>query len=252
MINDSLHAAIDLLRRADYVVALTGAGISTHSGIPDFRSPQSGLWEHHNPAEVASISGFRRNPHGFYEWIRPLAHLIMKAQPNMAHRALVQIERAGRLRSVVTQNIDMLHTQAGSQTVFEVHGHLREATCIHCFEVFPARPLIHEFLTANIVPLCPECGHVLKPNVILFGEQLPAQALVAARREAQRCDLMLVVGTSLEVFPAAQLPLLARQNGARLIIVNLTPTPIDPMADAVFHADAVDILPKLADALESD
>ena len=145
----------------------------------------------------------------------------------------------------------MLHTRAGSQTVYEVHGHLREATCIHCFATYPAREYILSYLDTNEVPVCQDCGHVLKPNVILFGEQLPAQALIAARREARHCDTMLIVGSSLEVYPAAELPILAQRAGARLILVNLEPTPIDPIADVVIHQNAVNILPQLADTLDS-
>lgn len=248
----ALQPALDLLRQAQYVVALTGAGISTHSGIPDFRSPTSGLWEQANPAEVASLYGFRHNPQRFYDWIRPLAHLILEAQPNPAHLALAQMEAEGHLRGIITQNIDMLHTRAGSQAIYEVHGHLREATCIGCFSRVPAGPPMQAFLREGTVPRCAGCGNVLKPNVILFGEQLPAAALLAARREARRCDVMLVVGSSLEVYPAAELPLIARRAGAALILVNLAQTPLDPLADVVIHADVVDVLPRLTAAWKID
>ncbi len=249
---EPLATAVDLLRSANYVVALTGAGLSTRSGIPDFRSPHSGLWEQSNPADVASIYGFKHHPERFYSWIRPLAHTILDAQPNAAHRALAAMETSGRLQSIVTQNIDMLHTRAGSRTVFEVHGDLREVICINCFKVFPARPYILNFLETDELPRCPDCGAALKPNVILFGEQLPAQALIAARREARRCDVMLIAGSSLEVYPAAELPLMARQGGAALIMVNLGETALDSIAHAVIHADVVDVLPQLASALESE
>ncbi len=247
-----LNAAVNLLRQATYAVALTGAGHSTRSGIPDFRSPNSGLWETWNPAEVASIHGFRHNPARFYDWIRPLAHTLLNAEPNIAHHALARMEAIGRLQSVITQNIDMLHTRAGSRTVYELHGHLREATCIHCFAVYPAAEHIERFLEHDTIPTCPDCGHILKPNVILFGEQLPARALAAARREAQRCDVMLVAGSSLEVYPAAGLPVQAKEAGARLVFVNLRPTELDPLADVVIHADVVDVLPQIADALEHE
>ncbi len=250
MNNKSIDAAIQLLRRARYVTALTGAGLSTRSGIPDFRSPDSGLWGRYDPAEVASIYGFKHDPQRFYQWIRPLARTILAAQPNAAHLALARLEALGTLKSIVTQNIDMLHTRAGSKTVYEVHGHLREVTCIHCFAVYPAEPYIVGFLEAETLPSCPKCGHALKPNVILFGEQLPAQAITAARREARQCDVMLIAGSSLEVFPAADLPILAKRAGAALIVVNLSGTPVDALAEVVMHEDVVDILPPLADALE--
>jgi len=245
-----MSTAHDLLRRARYAVALTGAGLSTRSGIPDFRSPESGLWGRYDPAEVASLYGFKHDPRRFYEWIRPLAHTILNAQPNAAHRALARMEASGTLKSIITQNIDMLHARAGSTTVYEVHGHLREVTCIHCFTVYPAEPYILRFLDAGTIPSCPKCGHALKPNVILYGEQLPAQAITAARREARQCDVMLIAGSSLEVYPAADLPILARRAGAALIVVNLSGTPVDALAEVVLHEDVVDVLPQLADALE--
>jgi NAD-dependent deacetylase len=216
MITESLQTAISLLRHAEHVVALTGAGISTHSGIPDFRSAHSGLWEMVDPGEVASIYGFRRHPEAFYDWMRPLAHTILDAAPNAAHHALAQMESYGKLKSIITQNIDMLHARAGSQVVYEVHGHLREVTCIHCFEVYPAEEYMLSFLQTGELPRCPACDNILKPNVILFGEQLPALAIRNAQREARHCDLMLVAGSSLEVYPAAELTLIARRAGASL------------------------------------
>lgn len=252
MTSPSLEAAIRLLRCARYPVALTGAGISTRSGIPDFRSPHSGLWEQVNPAEVASLHGFRHHPERFYAWIQPLAHDILNAAPNPAHLALARLEQAGRLKSVITQNIDMLHERAGSRTVHELHGHLREMTCIHCFAAFPAEPHIHAFLASETIPYCPRCGHVLKPNVILLGEQLPARTLSAARCEVRRCDVLLVIGSSLEMYPAGELPVLAYRAGAALVFVNLGETALDSLATSVIRADVVDVLPQLADALESE
>jgi NAD-dependent deacetylase len=250
MDEEQFQTAITLLRQADYVVALTGAGISTPSGVPDFRSPHSGLWEHVDQMEVASIYGFRHNPALFYNWIRPLAHTILDAAPNPAHFALAQIEAAGKIKCVITQNIDMLHTRAGSRQVYEVHGHLREATCLNCFRVYPAQEYIQKFLEENILPHCPTCGGILKPNVILFGEPLPEQEILAARREASRCDVMLIAGSSLQVTPVADLPFLARRAGAALILVNLGETPADAYAQVVIHQNVVDVLPQFASALE--
>lgn len=238
-----------ILRDAQHVVALTGAGISTPSGIPDFRSPDSGLWTHANPLEVASIYAFRQHPQDFYDWIHPLAALTVAAQPNVAHLALAQMERFGPLRAVVTQNIDILHTRAGSETVLEIHGHLREMTCLRCFEIVPAAAILEEFLVTGETPHC-SCGGVLKPNVILFGEQLPVRTVNRAKKELQAADVVLVAGSSLEVAPAGDLPLLALSNGARLIIVNLGPTYLDPQADIVIHADVVEVLPRLAELFQ--
>jgi NAD-dependent deacetylase len=240
--------AVELLVHSRHAVALTGAGISTPSGIPDFRSPDSGVWRNSNPMEVATIYAFRQRPQAFYDWIRPLAELTVAAQPNAAHLALAEMEAGGVLKSIITQNIDMLHSRAGSQTIYEVHGHLRQATCLHCYHVYDAGPIISTFLEDGLTPRCTACGGVLKPNVILFGEQLPVRILQQAQREARSCDLMLVAGSSLEVAPAGDLPLLAKQHGARLVFVNREETHLDSLADICIYADVVDVLPKLAAA----
>jgi NAD-dependent deacetylase len=238
--------AIGLLKNAQRTVALTGAGISTPSGIPDFRSPDSGLWQRHDPLEVASIYAFQRRPQDFFDWIQPLAKLTIEAQPNAAHIALAQLERHGRLTGgVITQNIDMLHHRAGSQTVYEVHGHLRELTCIRCYTIFESASYLSDFILKGETPYC-DCGGVLKPNVILFGEQPPARVLMRAKRQAQECDLMLVVGSSLTVAPVCDLPLLAVRSGAHLIVVNYEETHVDHLADVVIRSNVVDALPKLA------
>lgn len=251
MFEDLVSQAASILRTARHVVAFTGAGISTPSGVPDFRSPASGLWKNADPLTVASIFTFRHNPQAFYDWIRPLAELTVQAEPNPAHYALANLETSGRLKAIITQNIDMLHTRAGSRVIYELHGHMREATCMHCFTVFDAQPIIARFLVDRQVPYCPHCGGVLKPNVILFGEQLPAQAFLGAQNASRKADVMLIVGSSLEVAPAADLPLLARRGGAKLIIVNLQSTHLDSSAEVVIHGDAAVVLPQIMSCLES-
>jgi NAD-dependent deacetylase len=245
-IDNLINQAAELLCQASHGVAMTGAGVSTPSGIPDFRSPDSGLWTQVDPLAVASLFAFRLHPQEFYDWIRPLARLMLDAQPNPAHHALARLEAAGLLKSVITQNIDGLHQQAGSQQVHEVHGHMRQATCTRCYEVVPAGGLIESFLDHGQVPRC-TCGGVMKPNVILMGEQLPLQVMTAARQDARACDVMLVAGSSLEVEPAAGLPLVALGQGARLVIVNYQPTYLDERADVLIHADVAQVLPQIAD-----
>lgn len=240
----------DYLKKAQYAVAFTGAGISTPSGIPDFRSDDSGLWEQVDPMQVASIFGFRQNPKAFYAWVRPLAQKTLQAQPNVAHLALAQLEQRGILKSVITQNIDMLHTRAGSQVVRELHGHMREMTCIRCFAVYPAHDYLNTFLEDQKVPLC-TCGGVLKPNVILFGEQLPYKDLQDAQQDAKKCDVMLVIGSSLEVEPASSLPTVAKRNGAKVIMINLEPTFFDKHADVVIHQDVAQVLPLVLECLDN-
>lgn len=245
-IDSLIDQAITILRQSKYAVTLTGAGISTPSGIPDFRSRSSGLWEKHDPMEVASFTGFKRNPQAFYHWLRPLLDTIMAAEPNAAHQALAQLEAYGPLKAVITQNFDMLHSKAGSQTIHEVHGHLREATCLRCYEVFNTDVVLSDYLATGEVPRCPTCSGVLKPNVILFGELLPVSVLNQSRKHARLCDVMLAAGSSLEVAPAGDLPLLAKQSGAQLIIVTLSETHLDYLADVVIQADVAEILPQLA------
>lgn len=247
---DPVSQAAHLLRQSRYPIALTGAGMSTPSGIPDFRSSGTGLWEKVNPMEVASIYAFRRNPNAFYDWIRPLAGLVADAKPNAGHLALAKLEAHGYLEAIVTQNIDNLHQQAGSTEVLEVHGHLRSATCMTCYRVQPADGLIKAVLTTKDIPRCPHCGGVLKPNCVLFGEQLPASVFNAALAHVRSADLMLVAGSSLEVTPVSQLPLRLLRRGGRLIVVNLTPTYADDAADVVIHGNVADVLPRIATACQ--
>ena len=246
---DKIRRAAELIRSSKHVVAFTGAGHSTASGIPDFRSPDSGLWEKHNPMLVASVWAFRLNPKSFYDWIRPMADLMLAARPNPAHQALADLEEMGLLRTVITQNIDNLHQRAGSRRVLELHGHMREATCIRCYKVEPIDPAFESLIRDGRVPHC-ACGGVFKPNVILFGEQLPVRVLNEAMAEARRCDLMLVAGSSLEVTPAADIPFLAVESGARAIIVNREPTNFDGYAHLVIDGDVVDVLPRVVKAVQ--
>ncbi len=245
-----IERAAALIRRSRHMIALTGAGQSTASGIPDFRSPESGLWAQANPLLVASIWAFRLRPQAFYDWIRPMMDLLLHAEPNPAHTALADLETMGYLQTVITQNIDALHQKAGSQHVLEIHGHLREATCIRCYKKYPVDAALEEEVRAGRVPRC-ACGGPLKPDVILFGEQLPIRVLNRALAEARRCDLILVAGSSLQVMPAADIPTLAVDHGARAIIVNLQPTAFDPKADVVIHGDVTEALPAIVRALRS-
>jgi NAD-dependent deacetylase len=247
-LDDSIKRAVELIRNSHHMVAFTGAGHSTASGIPDFRSPGSGLWEKANPMLVASIWAFRLDPTSFYDWIRPMTDTLLNATPNPAHKALAKLEEMGILKAIITQNIDNLHQRAGSRRVLELHGHMREATCIRCYKEVPVDPALEQVLRDGKIPRC-ECGGVLKPNVILFGEQLPIRVLNMAMVEARRCDLILVAGSSLEVTPAADIPYLAVEQGARAIIVNLQPTDFDSCADVVIHGDVTDVLPRIVAAV---
>jgi len=244
-LEQQIEQAAHLVAEAEYAVSITGAGHSTPSGIPDFRSPESGLWARYNPMAVASIFGFRQHPESFFEWVRPLVNTLLEAEPNPAHRALANLEAMGRMKAVITQNIDGLHQRAGSQRVLELHGHIREATCIHCYQIEPADRFLPDFVENGKIPRCQSCGGIMKPNVILFGEQLPVSVLNAAWHEVHTCDLVLVAGSSLQVAPACDLPKIAVMHGAKAIIVNFEPTDLDPLAHVVIHEDVAVVLPKI-------
>lgn len=245
---DRVGEAAELLLKARHAIAFTGAGISTPSGIPDFRSPESGLWAKDDPMIVASIHTFRTDPRVFYEWMQPTARLFAEAKPNAAHLALAELEELGLIKAVITQNIDNLHQKAGSTRVLELHGHLREAVCMRCQRVVGVEGLIEEYLVRGKVPYCELCGGALKPAAVFMGESLPMEVFLDAQMECQICDLMLVVGSSLSVVPAANLPMIAHRGGAGLIIVNYQETPADHMATVVLREDLAEVLPDMVQA----
>lgn len=242
----TIDFAAELFRCAKRAVVLTGAGLSTPSGIPDFRSEGTGLWSRDDPLEVASLNTFRTAPEKFFYWFRPLAGQIFNAQPNPAHIALAELEKAGHISAIVTQNIDMLHQKAGSQNVIELHGTMRTMSCSHCYHQVEAERHVFAFVEKGEIPHCPLCGSLLKPDVILFGEQLPQAAWHQAQRDVRQCDLMMVVGSSLEVLPVAGLPMQALDRGAHLVIINNTPTYLNVRADVVITEDAAKAIPAIA------
>ena len=242
-----IELAARIIAQAEHLISVTGAGISTPSGIADFRSPDSGLWTSVDPMEVASIYGFRQRPASFFEWIRPHINTMLEAKPNPAHKALADLEALGCLKATITQNIDGLHQRAGSRHVLELHGHFREATCVRCYRVEALEEFLPDFLENGQVPRCPSCGGVLKPNAILFGEQLPISILNAAWREIRACDVVLVAGTSLQVLPVSDMPRRAVMRGAKAIIVNYQLTDLDPIAHVVLHQDVAVVLPQIAE-----
>ncbi|NOH00523.1 MAG: hypothetical protein HND47_00395 [Chloroflexi bacterium] len=250
-----IQNATKLLAESRAAVAFTGAGISTPSGIPDFRSPKTGLWACRRPPERTRrrLAPFRHSDATlgpFYERMKPLFQDMITAEPNAAHYALAELEARGIIQAVITQNADMLHQRAGSKNVIEVHGSLAEATCIQCYNVKPFRPLLDQFLSDGIVPRCKECGGAMKPNVILTGEQLPVRAMLAAQQAIRRSDILLVAGTSLAGGPSSTLVDNAYLRGLNLVIVNQSPTLLDQVADVIIHADVATVLPAIVKAFQ--
>jgi NAD-dependent deacetylase len=249
--NLGIRCAADIIRGSKCTVVLTGAGVSTLSGIPDFRSPNSGLWEKSDPFEVASLSTFRYNPARFYEWMRDLAIRILQAQPNSAHTSLAKMQDLGLVQTIITQNIDMLHQRAGSREVLEVHGSLESMSCTRCYVNYPAKNYITAYLELGEIPTCTACGGVLKPDLVLMGEQLPARIWLKAQDVSRKCDLMIVAGSSLEVLPVAGLPMRALENGAHLILINYSQTYLDVRADVVLHENVGEILPRILEEVSA-
>jgi NAD-dependent deacetylase len=232
---------------AKHTVVFTGAGISTPSGIPDFRTPQKGLWEKDNPMEVVSLSVFRRQPERFFEWLHPLLLEITKAKPNIAHRTIAALQQKGLIKSLITQNIDLLHQQAGSPAVIPIHGTLGSYRCLICsIRVKNDDPLIINFIQNKVLPLCPHCGTYLKPDIVMFEENLPHTAWQKANDEAYQSDLLIVVGSSLEVYPANQVPFFAFQNHSKIVINTFSSTPLDHQASLLLPYDVTEVWAALA------
>jgi NAD-dependent deacetylase len=246
----SAAALAELIRGAGSTVALTGAGISVPSGIPDFRSPGTGLWENVNPMEVAHIDVFRRDPERFWQFYGQRFQTLDSKRPNRAHEALVALERAGLLDAVITQNIDQLHSRAGTAELIEVHGTIAHASCLRCgarYELDEVRA--RQTADPVGVPRC-DCERPLKPDVVLFGEYLPADALARAEQLAAGADLMLCIGSSLEVYPVAELPALTLGSGGQIAILTQGSTPFDSQAAVRMDGDVVDELEAVLGALE--
>jgi NAD-dependent deacetylase len=240
----SVERLAALLRECQPCVVLTGAGVSTESGIPDFRSP-SGLWAQYDPLEYGSIDAFRADPAKVWRFYAPRFSMLADAQPNEAHLALARLERQGLVRAVVTQNIDLLHSRAGSADVVEVHGSIRTSTCPGCGTSYELARVL-ELLTDADAPSCSACGRILKPDVVFFGELLPVEAIDRAFELAREARLLLVVGSALEVYPVASLPLETLDAGGRLAIVNRGPTAFDHRANLRVEGSAGEVLGALA------
>ena len=238
-VSTEAQGVADLLRESERAVVLTGAGISVPSGIPDFRSPGSGLWENVDPMEVAHIDAWRRDPDRFWNFYSQRFVSLIDKRPNEAHLALAELERRGLVRAVITQNIDRLHRLAGSERLIEVHGSIDRSVCMECGGKVSLDHVVKLLEADDGAPLCEACVAPLKPDVVLFGELLPERVLSEAQQLAMDADLMICVGSSLEVYPVAGLPAMTHGAGGRLVLITQGPTPYDSDAEVKLDGDVV-------------
>ena len=244
----SIARAAELIGGAGRGLALTGAGVSAESGIPTFRG-EGGLWTRYDPVKVASIEYFMADPSAYWRVSRDRGQVALAARPNAGHRALAALEASGRLTAVVTQNTDGLHQDSGSREVIEIHGSSRTVRCLDCGNT-ETRGDVQARLGVEMPPLCKVCGGTfLKPTVVLFGEPMPQAAIQQAFALTRTADVMLVVGSSLVVYPAADIPLVALRSGAQLIVINAEPTPFDQLAAVVVRGRSGEVLPQIVDLI---
>lgn len=241
---EDIKKSAEIIKKASYPLVLTGAGISTESGIPDYRSKGSGLWKKYDPIEKASLSALMRNPKEFYDFNLPQWSRYINAEPNIAHRVLALMEEKGLIKGVITQNIDGLHIKAGSKRVWEVHGHLRTCHCIKCGKSYPFTELTEQYEKGINPPLCKKCRGMLRPDVVLFEDPM-SRDYYRALEALRGCDLLMVVGSSLQVYPVADMPRYAE----KLIIVNREPTPWDKRATLVLRTSTGEYFARLAQEL---
>jgi NAD-dependent deacetylase len=238
----------EYLLSSTYAIVFTGAGISTASGIPDFRGPQ-GLWKKYSP-ELATIDYFKRDPKGFWEFYSLRMRPLFEATPNPAHYAISELEKMGIIKAVITQNIDGLHQKAGSKYVIELHGTMSRSICTSCSTVYDSKEVLNMIENGKIPPKCKACNGILKPDVVLFGE--PVQRIWEAFVIAEESDLVLAIGSSLSVYPANMVPYRVKQKGGRLIIINAEPTEMDEIADLVVRDRVEVFLPCIVDEIKKE
>jgi len=244
---DEYRKVAGLIKERGYVVAFTGAGISVDSGIPAFRGGQ-GLWEKYDPMEYAEISAFAGHPEKVWVMLREMAEVIFRSQPSPAHIALGSLEKKGFLKAVITQNVDGLHHIAGNANVIEYHGNHRWLVCTSCRKRVPFTP---EMADVHPYPRCERCNKALKPDVVFFGEGIPMAEMLRANEEANRCNVMFIIGTSGVVYPAAEIPYIAKSKGATIVEINVESTPFtSSITDHFFSGTASQVLPKIIELME--
>jgi len=251
---EPINAVAEMILQAKKLVVFTGAGVSTESGISDFRSP-GGIWDRFDPSEL-NYQTFMASEGGrekYWQFSRALWPEIASAEPNPGHHAIAELHRLGRLDCVITQNMDNLHQRAGvpEAKVIELHGTMKWVNCLECGQKYPREQIQARLDAGTKVPRCDGCGGIMKPATVSFGQPMPERETRQAEATAAACDLFLSVGSSLVVYPAAQMPLIAKENGARLVIINLTPTPHDHYADIVINEKTGPVLSKIADRVKA-
>jgi NAD-dependent deacetylase len=252
-LEEKIRFFANLIIKSENIIALTGAGMSTESGIPDFRSPNTGLWTKYDPDEIASIDSYISNASKNgknLEFMLEMGKTIFMARPNSGHKALTKLQKLGKLAGVLTQNIDRLHQKAKTKNVVELHGNVNEAICMSCRTVYPITTMINQVLKEYTTPYCTECNGLLKPNAIFFGEALEAEVITKADAMIGDCDLLIILGSSLLVYPAAFYPHKAYANGAKIAIINNEETGMDNCAEVVIHDNIGTVFPKVIDIVE--
>jgi len=246
MTEEKLHSARELIKKAGKIVAFSGAGISTESGLADFRSP-GGLWDRYRVVTFQEFLASHAHRVEYWSMRRELIPGLLAARPNPAHHALARLEEQGKLNHVITQNIDGLHQAAGSQKVIELHGTNVTASCLSCSKQWPIHEIQQLLEAGNLDPHCDECNGIIKPDTVSFGQSMPVEAMELAYQACANCDLFLMIGSSLEVQPANRFPLLAHQGGAHLIFINRTSTDYDDLATLCFSESAAKVMRALAE-----
>lgn len=241
-----------LILESKNIVVLTGAGMSTESGIADFRSPGTGLWEKVNPNEFASIHSYVSDTQKNLKFMLEMGINIFKARPNKGHKMLTKLQKLGKLKGILTQNIDGLHQKAHTNNIVELHGTANESICMRCKKVYPITKMINQVLKDKYAPSCEVCNGLLKPNAIFFGEPLHSETLRSADEMLSDCDLLIVLGSSLLVYPVAFYPQKALSSGAKLAIINIQETDMDHRAEVVIHDKIGDIFPKIVELVEKE
>ncbi len=250
--NTKIQNFARLILDANNIVTLTGAGLSTESGIPDFRSPGTGLWEKVNPDEFASIHSYVSDTKKNLDFMLELGKTIFKAKPNKGHKMLTKLQKMNKLDGILTQNVDGLHQKAHSKNVVELHGTAYEAICMGCSKVYPITIMIDQVMRGYNTPSCEVCSGLLKPNAIFFGESLRSKTLSQADKMIEKCDLLIVLGSSLLVYPVAFYPRKALSLGSKLAIINIQETDIDASADVVIHDMIGDVFPRIVSIVKNE